>query len=317
MMSRWLFPRLPGVVGTAVWENLKDMNTAVLSQQVSYSHELASFAQTGGSRVDENHLKTIRDNIHQIACQYGFPDSYDRQSRADFDTDCAVWLYGNCEMRIGEALRKDVWTFLALILMPDICRWRFPTGGRDRFLGGIRNVFQRLWLRAFLLHDDSGDGVSRQLLSQLSEDAFVAVTERPGLSSNPRVARKIAEAWSKVSETIGSGKMEPVHRDAMKRLRQMAPVICLDGLDEQSLLDTILSVYQASSGDFSEKKCGVCSGTGLVGESVCSVCEGSGKVYMSMAGGENIQRCPHCKGDGLWRGKVCDLCGGYGEITVD
>ena len=64
-----------------------------------------------------------------------------------------------------------------------------------RFTGGVRNAFQRLWMRGSTL-DRGEDRPDRWgLVRALSEDAMVQIFERASISSDARLARAVAEAW--------------------------------------------------------------------------------------------------------------------------
>jgi len=62
---------------------------------------------------------------------------------------------------------------------------------------------------------------------------MVAIFERPGISSNPRLARLLIREWVKTGERIGFNNMEPVHRNAIKRIRAVVPVRCLDCITKE------------------------------------------------------------------------------------
>ena len=142
-------------------------------------------------------------------------------------------------MSSGEASRDEIWSFITLIVLPDFARWRFPSSGEERFRGGVRNVFQRLWWRAEALVDSSTTE-SLEILQRLPEDAMVGIMERPGISSNPLIARKLAAKTLDLAARVPSGRLESAYRDAFRRIRQRVPVVNLDVLDTQEL-DALLS----------------------------------------------------------------------------
>ena len=73
------------------------------------------------------------------------------------------------------------WNFLSCDLMPEVVHWRFfhkrdvyqPTKEAliDRYLGGRRNCFQRLWWRAFCLRDLYSDENDPMIFLSLLEYA--------------------------------------------------------------------------------------------------------------------------------------------------
>ena len=319
-MPRLLFPRISDAVAHGLWDELMKQEIPVLSNMAATSHERAFYAQTGGQKVNQSCLEDIRKNIKEIAEKNGFPESGTRGGRASFDAECAQWIFENSGICTGEALRKQGWSFFSLVLMPDICKWRFSEFKKERLVGGVRNVFQRLWMRAFLLGKNKDSNEQWELLHELNEDTFVSITERPGLSSNPRIARAIGECWVRCSKQIGREKMENVNREAIKVIRSIYPVICLDLLQDDQLnnvLDDAYAQFVVEPLDFDGSKyfpCTECGGGGLIKNQLCEKCYGDGywKVYKMDDSG--TLGCGKCKGDGLYYGKVCNTCVGTGII---
>src|SRR5690606_2919407 len=141
-----------------------------------------------------------------------------RSSQARFDAALGKWLVQKHILKTGEVLRDDVWTFVGVVMAPDIVNWRFGRS-RERYLGGVRNTFQRLWMRARAL--DRGEKAEDRwgLLDSLTEDALVQSTERPRIGADAVLSRELAEGWVRASERHGRGSMEEVMRLAVLRLR--------------------------------------------------------------------------------------------------
>lgn len=191
------------------------------------------FAPTGGSRVLPQQLETIYQRVRSIADGHGFPGTVDK---AGFDVRCAVYLGEEPIFASGESLRDDVWSFVAIIMFPDIVNWRFGTS-RERYFGGIRNAFQRLWMRARAL-DRGPDHPDRwELLRELTEDALVQITERPTIGGEPRIARHLAEAWVRAARRYGSQHMEALMRNVTKAFRMRNVIRVYTFLDDQELQD--------------------------------------------------------------------------------
>jgi hypothetical protein len=154
----------------------------------------------------------------------------------------------------GEALRNDFWAYMATVLLWRVALWRFPAKGgqipRDRLLGGVRNIFQRLWLRGRALDRGPGAGENRwDLLDALTEDALVQITERPSVGGYSRLARMIAEQWVCSAKKIGRGKMENVMRLAVKRIRLRNEVIAFAVLPDSALSKLIAREFERAISD--------------------------------------------------------------------
>lgn len=102
------------------------------------------YTASGGSPIRHAILIDIRAGLEEIATGCGFPDRGSAASRAQFDERASAFLAQRNELDGGEALRDDVWAFLAYIVLPDLVAWRFTDQPAERFHGGVRNTFQRL-----------------------------------------------------------------------------------------------------------------------------------------------------------------------------
>ena len=196
--------------------------------------EAVRYAATGGSEVRPNQLEALRDCIVHVGQSNGFGDSSVRGTYAAFDAEMAASLAEDPLFQSGEALRDDVWTFIGTSLAPDVVHWRFGTA-RERYLGGIRNTFQRLWMRGRALDRGAGHSERWELLGELTEDALVQITERPSLGGDPVVARAIAEAWLRASCRHGRTAMEPIMRRAALRVRIWNEIRSLADLPSEDL----------------------------------------------------------------------------------
>ena len=138
----------------------------------STDHPMAEFAQTGGVRASKEDLLLFRYEILAIAQKYGYPNKTNQEGRSKFDSDCARWLCSESQLIVGDALRSETWSFLSLVLLPDVCYWRFSQTGLKKIhvIGGAKNLFKRLWRRAFLLAADGGGSDALKYLDILSED---------------------------------------------------------------------------------------------------------------------------------------------------
>ncbi|MDV4164397.1 hypothetical protein R1538_25120 [Rhizobium leguminosarum] len=206
----------------------------------------ARFAATGGSVIHATRLRELRKELVALAGDFGF-GAEDRKNRfGEYDTALTRWIAGLTDFSSGEALRDDVWCFIAVAMAPDIVHWRFGTS-TERYLGGVRNCFQRAWLRARAL--DRGESHSDRwgLVDQLTEDALVQITERPSIGADPVLSLALAEGWVRAASRIGRPRMEAVMRQATLRLRVRNEVQALTLLDEDDLADIVDQLFNAAS----------------------------------------------------------------------
>lgn len=230
-----LLPRLPGPAADALFaQRMADGFGETFVFSPRDLPEAARFAATGGARATSKQLSDLRTRILEIARRNGFSNRGRRFGLAQFDAEMAGSLAEDLLFATGEALRDDVWAFVGLSLAPDVVHWRFGTS-RERYLGGVRNTFQRLWMRGHAL-DRGADHQNRwQLLKELTEDAFVQIMERPSLGGDSELAKAIAEAWVRASEHYGKSAMEPIMRRAALQIRIWNEVRSLADLPSDQL----------------------------------------------------------------------------------
>lgn len=215
-----LLPRLAAPVAEAVVrrfleqgpENWAEFNARELPEAVR-------FAATGGTRITDHQLQTLREGLKALATRCGFDTgSSGRSAFAQFDAEAAAWIAQEEVFGSGESMRDDIWNFIGTVLAPDIVHWRFGTAV-ERYLGGVRNTFQRLWMRGRALGRGVGHPRRWQLLDELTEDALVQITERPSIGGDPVLALAIGEAWLRAAGHHGKPAMESVMRRAVLRIR--------------------------------------------------------------------------------------------------
>ncbi len=193
----------------------------------------------GGAQISFGMLTELRSMLVAVARQCGFPDRGSVADRARFDFLATAALADFQALDSGESDRDDVWAFIATVLAPDLVAWRFANRPAERFEGGVRNTFQRLWMRAWALDRGPEAGEERwKLVEILTEDALVQLTERPSIGADRRLSLAIASAWAATAERVGTAAMQEVMRKAIIDLRirneiQMLAVLQTGELERQ------------------------------------------------------------------------------------
>ena len=198
----------------------------------------------GGERLDPDgeELQSLREDVLEIARRAGFPDQC--QTRP-FDVECTILLATHPLLQEvgGEALRRDCWSGITGLVLPDVAAWRFGLNV-ERFRGGIRNTFQRLWLRGRILDRGEEFGEKRWLyVQEMTEDALVALFERPGIAADAHLSRSIANRWVAWSGKV-MGSMEVLFRAVMKRISATNEVRLLASLDDRQLERWLEGTFQ-------------------------------------------------------------------------
>lgn len=242
----FLYPRLLAEQAKPLFEEYQHQPIAELAGRVGFSHESAVYVATGGDRISTTQLRELRAGVVDLAKSAGFPDESDRARNADFDLRLAALLHAEMGVVPAEAASRDVWAFLALVVLPDVAFWRYPRPPKDRVLGTdlTRHVFGRLWWRAQLVRD-SDDPEPYSALKILGEAAFDQIyARRAALGGSPHMVRAILRVWEDL-DLQGLNERETL-RDFLKRLLRLAPFVLFDGIEEHALDDELRAVAQES-----------------------------------------------------------------------
>ncbi|MFJ5267814.1 DUF6339 family protein [Streptomyces sp. NPDC088358] len=245
-MMSFLYPRLLAEQARPLFEEYSQLPLVELAGRVSVAHESAVYVATGGDRVSPEKLLELRAGVVDLAKRAGFPDNSDRAHNAEFDLRLAALLHAEMGMVPAEAASRDVWAFLALVVLPDVAFWRYPQPPRDRVLGTdlTRHVFGRLWWRAQLVRssDDPEPYAALEILGEAAFDQIYA--RRAALGGSPHMVRAILRVWKDLDLT-GLNERETL-RDLLKRLLRLAPFVLFDGIEEHALDHELRAVAQES-----------------------------------------------------------------------
>lgn len=231
--DNYLYPRLSDTGARALLSDLRGLPLEELFDRSGLTHPDAAPAATGGKPADTERLKRVRDVVRAVALDYGYPQPLRQSRQAEFDRLCATLLFREMGIVPADAATKQVWSFLTLVLLPEITWWRFRVHTEERLLGGIRNTFQRLWWRSWALGPDLTAVPSGCV--PFGEDDYVQVMERPTLGGNQRVARAIQDAVWRVDLSAVDISRSHLMRGLVIRVRAERSHIALDLLTESQL----------------------------------------------------------------------------------
>lgn len=199
----------------------------------------------GGAVAGDATLDGLVADLTSLAASCGFPSRRDQQSA--FDAEAAIHLVDRSPMRASDALRDDVWAFITTVLVPDIVRWRYGEQ-EERYQGGVRNVLQRLWLRARAVDRGPLAGETRWAVARaLTEDAAVQIIERPGLAGAPRVSRALGERWLLDLQASGAAGLEGRMRQVARDMLVTNQVIRLELMPTDALDAEIDRLFRAAA----------------------------------------------------------------------
>ena len=224
----FIYPRLPWSAAQALIEEREDFPRSALEAASAVSHPKAAPARIG-SPISDARLGQLRDKVRSTLNGFDphFTWPVTRTRVSEFDRTLGACLYEHMNIVPSDAAAEGVWSFLTLVLLPEIGPWRFPGSGAKRYRGVHRNVMRRTWWRAYVLGPDLGGGSKES--PYLGEDELVQIFERSSLAANPLIARGIASAVHQNDRALPINRSDFV-RDLTCRMLRLMPLISFDSL---------------------------------------------------------------------------------------
>ncbi len=237
-MTGWVWPRIDRSLALELIDVFEGVDPVELrSEHSQLEHQRAAPVAVGGVRVPAEEVRHVRAGLREVADTHGFPDPLSRSKVADFDRPATRVLHERMGIIPSDAAAEGTWSFLSLIVLPDVAVWRFPGRATERLLGRPRNVFRRLWWRAETIGLDAID-----VDGGLGEDELVNIFERTALASHRAVARELALSVSRLPSTLPA--RSEVMREAAKLLLREDPVIALELLDAEQARERALDAVR-------------------------------------------------------------------------
>ena len=251
-----LYPRLSAGVGRAIAAKMAAMDLTQIEAEGRLSHPQAAPSAIGGKPAPRTKIASIQEVVRGVAVDFGYPRRMNIAKQAEFDRVCGTLLLREMQIVPADAGQKDVWTFLSMIVLPEIAPWRFVDRSHERLLGGVRNVFQRLWWRAWALGPDLTD--TPEGCPPFGEDEYVQIMERTSLAGNRRIALGIQTVTRESDPLNPEMQRGLLLREHVKRVRAVKSHISLDSLSDDQLLTILRETKSAAKASLAS----VTAGTG-------------------------------------------------------
>ncbi|MGB5927409.1 MAG: DUF6339 family protein [Cyclobacteriaceae bacterium] len=233
MTENLLYPRLERVEARLLMVQRFGLQLDELYRLSDLSHSRAYPSATGGHPAGRERIAEVRLAIREVAAAAGYPSVLTTRTTQDFDRPCGTALHRTLGIVPADAAEEGVWSFLTLVVVPEIGPWRFPGLAEDRLLGRARNVLRRVWWRAHVLGPDlerAPDGCR-----PLGEDEFVQIMERPSLGGNRRTAAALRDCLWRAEASGVSVPRSELMRELSRRLLARKAHVLLDALSDPEL----------------------------------------------------------------------------------
>ena len=203
-----IWPRLSRAIATSEWERLKagmPSRGGALLRDVQW--------RAVGNRADVE-LKVLGDSIRELAKRFGFPDTQSQDAQMRFDREAAVLIRELVDASFADAAAGEVWSYVALAILPDVTRWRFGLQNKERWVCTdlTRHAWGRLWWQGEAYRPEP------ELLESLSEGDLNQLFERRNIGGDGGLVRELTRAFDQVR-----ADRRLVVRDATKRIGDCWP----------------------------------------------------------------------------------------------
>ncbi|MEA9984609.1 hypothetical protein [Subtercola sp. RTI3] len=230
-----LLPRLPsGIASVLFEEGLGKLAPATF-------HPAQVYSPIGGSRATQDELRNARHQVVDLAVGFGFPETASETRRIAFDRGAAAVVVGAFDLTWAEAGARDVWSFLSLVLLPDVTHWRFPQStNRERWIATdlTRHTWSRLWWQATVF------GGAEDILLDLTESDLNQLLERRSIGGDPRLVQALGRAV--VQDTNLVARRELI-RDSSARIRRRLAFLDMRSLEDAQVTEMCKEIVAESA----------------------------------------------------------------------
>jgi hypothetical protein len=240
-MSGFVYPRLPLPFAkariTEIAETVSSGGVSGVEALARVEHPRAGPVATGGRVANSGHIANVRAAVVKTIEPWRLLGTVPRLQVAAFDLALGRALHEHLQIIPADAAHDETWSFLTLVVFPDVALLRFPDMHVDRLIGTARNVLRRTWFRQEVLGD-----LLHSTDRPLGEDELVGLFERSALARNHALIRRLAVA---VLAYDGPTARSEWARDLYKRVRFSTGPRLLDALSDAEL-DAVIHGTEAA-----------------------------------------------------------------------
>lgn len=223
------YPRLTRGDAGALHETLRAAyasgGVTALTDQVQFDHERKVPVATGRIATQDE-IKRVRATVIDEVAEWLASGHLTSLQRTELDAKLGRALHHALDIVPADAAHEGTWSFLTLVVFPDVAAVRFPDFHVDRFVGTPRNALRRTWQRFESLGD-----LPAPSAGGLGEDELVGLLERTQLVRNQALARALA---SRVMAYTGT-KRSLWARDLYKIATFQSGLRLLDAFDQYEI----------------------------------------------------------------------------------
>ena len=244
-MSWFVYPRLSLPFAKAriseIAETMSRDGLSGVQALAGVEHPRAAPVATGGRVANSEQIANVREAVLKTIEPWRQLGVVPRSQAAAFDLTLGRALHEHLRVIPADAAHDETWSFLTLVVFPDVAVIRFPDMHVDRLIGTPRNVLRRTWFRQEVLGD-----LLHSTDRPLGEDELVGLFERSALARNRALIRRLAVAVLAYDGPLARSEWA---RDLYKRVTFTTGPRLLDALSDAEL-DAIIYGTEVASAPF-------------------------------------------------------------------
>ncbi len=223
-----LWPRLTHTIAIAQFELIK---TAIPAGATSHPAQI--YSAVGGRHATAKEIEDLSDELRELAQTFGFPKRTGDTERIQFDRQSAEVVHRHMDLSWSEAAARDIWSFVALIALPDVTYWRFGLRNVERWVASdlTRHTWGRLWWQYVTFVDEPG------LLDALTESDLNQLLERRSIGGDRRLVKALARGIVN-RETDSDGRRRLI-REVTAQMRRRLAFVDVRSLDDERLASLV------------------------------------------------------------------------------
>lgn len=247
-----LYPRLPDIEARIALKRIRSAaGSPDVRREAGCEHRRAYFAPTGGRPAGRDQLERLAEAVRRCAGEFGYPGmaKVGEQRLIEFDRALARVVFSEMDLVPAEAAVPEIWSFMAVRLLPDVVAWRWQQGfNEERWIGRtlVRHTFGRVWWQAHALGRPTPYGRDYSLLDSLSESDLNQIFERRSIGGNTELARALALELADARIMQSASPRRDVIRDVTKRISRVIPFTSFPSMDDAQLKTRLHAIVDES-----------------------------------------------------------------------
>jgi hypothetical protein len=254
MSTGRLHPRLGRQFAKELWEERRHLTLHELRGVADTTHPLEMWPAVGAERIDGPALAELGDRIRRLSDELGWPELPSVETRLAFDRGLSRLLIETESLFPAEAAVLELWSFLALVVVPDVIAWRTgESNNYERWVGVdlTRHTLAKQYWRAFALTTDPESGGNAwKLFDSLGEADFDQIqTRRAAYGVNPKLSRAIARAYMRIRERSAGADSRLEWREFLKSVSRLGAFVNFAALPNHLIDEVFVELGDAAMAD--------------------------------------------------------------------